>query len=574
VRVIRPDQRLYFIPGVGIVVREAGGGGASTIPQYLMQGETPIPAVIFSFDDGHASDYTQAWRYCRAKHIRCTSYIITGSIGGGPQMSVDQMVELDAAGWAIANHTTDHTSLTTLDQAAQRVKIGGARDALDALGLTRASKHVAYPSCAYNADTLLAMAAEGMETGRKCERTLFFGQLTAPYEIPAYNIDMTTSLATAKGYIDAAVAAGKVVMFYMHEIGGAEAGDWPIADFEALVDYVLAKGVLTLTIDDLYNLQSGPIAYYDYDETAPALSGVEVGTVNWNTVVAVFDKRVTADSDFLTGVSITVDGVAATITSATRQSDQMTVYYVLDTAVAYGETVLFSYDATTGKIENLSGVDLATITGRAVTNNVPELQTLMLQPDGVAGIDAFVTSANESANWWANNAAIQMITATSTQHGFIKFDLSSIPAGSTIYNATLSLWTKIQRSNTATLTVSRILAANSGWTEAQACWGYANLGAATRWAGDAGADGGADAGCSQSGTDFSATALGTSNWADGEGVGTQHDITLKASEMQAMLSANHGMVLRVTTGTRYIEVYSSDEATQTTRRPKLVVNYY
>lgn len=569
-RVIRPDQRLYFIPGVGIVVREAGGGGASTIPQYLMQGETPIPAVIFSFDDGHASDYTQAWRYCRAKHVRCTSYIVTGSIGGPVQMSADQLIELDSGGWCIANHTTDHTKLTTLDQAAQQVKIGDARDALDALGLTKASRHLAYPYCAYDANTLLAMAAEGMETGRKCADVLFFGQLTAPYEIPAYNIDAAISLATAKGYIDAAVTAGKVVMFYLHEIGGEEAGDWPVADFEALVDYVLAEDVLTLTIDDLYNLQSGPIAYYAFDDTPPVLSSVEVGTVTSSTVVAVFDEKVTGDGDLLTGVSITVDAAAATISSATRQSDQKTVYYVLDTPVAYGETVLFSYTTATGKIENLSGVDLASITDRAVTNNVPETFTLTLQPDGTAGVDCFISSGSPTGNW--NSAALQMRTTTTVQHGFIKFDLSSIPSGSTIYSATLSLWTHWSVTGNGTLTINRILAANSAWTETGAKWNYQT--GTTPWAGDTGADGGADAGCSQSGTDFAATALGTSDWASGEAVGTQHDFTFNVSEMQAMFEANHGMVLRVTAGTRYIDVYSSDEATETTRRPKLVVQYY
>lgn len=121
--------------------------------------------------------------------------------------------------------------------------------------------------------------------------------------------------------------------------------------------------------------------------------------------------------------------------------------------------------------------------------------------------------------------------------------------------------------------VHRILSANSGWSES--CnWDYADgAGASDRWAGDSGSDGGVDAGCSVSGTDYSSTQMGSVTW-DREGaVGTEYNISLDTTEFAAMVAANYGIVITCPTiWDDRANFCSSDHAT-TGYRPKLVIDY-
>lgn len=198
------------------------------------------------------------------------------------------------------------------------------------------------------------------------------------------------------------------------------------------------------------------------------------------------------------------------------------------------------------------------------------MTTLTLQPDGTDGIDF---NTNEGSPSTANNAAASFAVRSAAnlrRIALLKFDVSSIPAGSTINSATLTLWTLASVGSTFTL--NNILAANSAWIEA-ATWEYA-VPSTVRWAGDSGGDAGTDGGCSVSGTDYSATSLGGFTNISGESADTQYDITLDVTQVTAWLTANYGFVIRSTAGSNGISSWrSSDYATDATKRPKLVIVY-
>lgn len=169
--------------------------------------------------------------------------------------------------------------------------------------------------------------------------------------------------------------------------------------------------------------------------------------------------------------------------------------------------------------------------------------------------------------------------------GLVKFDLTPL-IGATINSATFYMrlfgsgWT--QRYNFA---CNRILSANDGWVAGtndgvaqtgSSDWNY-KVRATTRWIGDVAGDGGADAGCSQSGVDWSATnigsyALGNQNLADG----WEMVVPLNVSELTTMVSGNYGMLLHINagngTGGSSTDFYSANCSTET-YRPKLVVDY-
>ena len=221
-------------------------------------------AIIIMFDDGYESDHGIALQYMRPRRLRATSFIITNYIGNAGFMSAEQLADLYAAGWDISNHSMSHPYLTTLSQAEQEAELAGATAAIDALGFARASRHVAYPYGAYNADTFAAMTATGMWTGRRTAQT---HSLPLPHaelrHIPrTKTMTSATTLASVISAINNAITHGEVRAFSFHGLTeGVPAGDeWGAGDFRAMIDHIMAVGIPVITINDWYNAISGPIA--------------------------------------------------------------------------------------------------------------------------------------------------------------------------------------------------------------------------------------------------------------------------------------------------------------------------
>jgi hypothetical protein len=155
----------------------------------------------------------------------------------------------------------------------------------------------------------------------------------------------------------------------------------------------------------------------------------------------------------------------------------------------------------------------------------------------------------------------------------IKWNFSGLPAGAILTGATLSLWNDAAGgAGDAVHTIHAILPANSAWTEADANWDWAVNGV-TRWAGDAGGDGGADAGCCVAGTDYNAVSMGSLTLLAGQPVGTESAGALNVAQMQAMIAANYGMAI-INTNTGVVASWRSSENATTIKRPRLVLDYY
>lgn len=195
--------------------------------------------------------------------------------------------------------------------------------------------------------------------------------------------------------------------------------------------------------------------------------------------------------------------------------------------------------------------------------------TLDVQPDATAGIDTYVYRNLPTFNY---ATATEMMLAAAGEYyrqGLIKFDLSDLE-GAELTSATLTLYISTTYEwDPQPIHVHRILVANSGWTEAGAKWDY-SVGT-TRWAGDSGSDGGEDAGCTVSGTDYSSTVMGSRTIPANAAVGSAQAATLDLDELATMVGANYGMVIEPTSYAPF-QVASSDHATSG-YRPQLVVEY-
>jgi len=204
--------------------------------------------VSIQFDDGASSVYETVYPLMAARGMKGTAYIESSLIGTTGHMSAAQLLELNAAGWDIGNHTVDHPDLRTLSVAQQQAELTGCQTALDSLGLTRASRHVAYPSGWYNADTLTAMANAGMLTGR-----ISGGNTIDPPPVPIYELDSPNpwTLDVGKEFVQDALLTNGTFLFHQHDIGTAP--DFSVVDFTAWLDYLVAQNVRTVTVSELYD---------------------------------------------------------------------------------------------------------------------------------------------------------------------------------------------------------------------------------------------------------------------------------------------------------------------------------
>jgi peptidoglycan/xylan/chitin deacetylase (PgdA/CDA1 family) len=234
-----------------------------------------VPVCLMRFDDGWAEEYTNCYSYMKQFRIRGTDMVVTNNIGTGGCMTAAQLIEMDSKGWAICNHTNDHTNLTTLTEANQETRLTGGMNGLNAIGLTRCSKYVGFPNAASNDNTLVAMTNTGMLAGGSSSEGILHGPTPyVPMVLPTENnlysmitgfdcIYSAWTLAQMEGFIDAAIAAGVGITPQFHKVG-TDADQLTAADFQTFVDYIRAKAkaglIYLITYDDLYKATLGPVS--------------------------------------------------------------------------------------------------------------------------------------------------------------------------------------------------------------------------------------------------------------------------------------------------------------------------
>ena len=194
--------------------------------------------------------------------------------------------------------------------------------------------------------------------------------------------------------------------------------------------------------------------------------------------------------------------------------------------------------------------------------------------DQAAAADAMIsaftgTTTTNYGTDTANSGFGEQNNATgATKRFLIKFDLSSIPSNANISSATLSLWVKQDfADNAGTAKMYRLL---RNWVESEVTATIYSTG--NNWG---------TFFCANSSTDYDGSAEHAScSFGTGETDGTEMQFTFTAgglTELKKMIDGtynNYGWMIKMDTelNDAYL-VYTSEEVTQTTRRPKLVIEY-
>ena len=192
---------------------------------------------------------------------------------------------------------------------------------------------------------------------------------------------------------------------------------------------------------------------------------------------------------------------------------------------------------------------------------------IIIQPDAAAGKD---NSLSESAPALNQGTAIFLSFRTTVggrQRPILQFDLSPL-VGFEMGRAELRLFTTgPSPASPVTVTVNRIAAGNSSWTELGSSWNVADTG--RPWAGDVDGLGGIDAGCSIGGTDYEEPAIGVGVIPASSPTDYELVIPLDLVQLAAMVGgANYGFVLTSNSGSGLS--FRSSDYTVALNRPALV----
>jgi peptidoglycan/xylan/chitin deacetylase (PgdA/CDA1 family) len=218
------------------------------------------PLVAITFDDGYADTYSVAHSYLKTKNMVATMYAISSLIDTAGYCTTANLLEMQADGWTIGNHTSDHTLLDTLTLAEQETNINACKNFLYGIGITgNHPLHLSYPGGHKDANTVTAMTNLGMLTGRLNTGSAITARpISDYYAVPTFGIINTVSLTDAKTTIDNLVFLKRCATLMFHKLveTPTEEIEWSISDFQALVDYILSKGVITVNMDELYSINT------------------------------------------------------------------------------------------------------------------------------------------------------------------------------------------------------------------------------------------------------------------------------------------------------------------------------
>lgn len=120
--------------------------------------------------------------------------------------------------------------------------------------------------------------------------------------------------------------------------------------------------------------------------SAVDFKSAEVGDVS-NTIVAVTFTDIVAASNFLTGVTIKVNGGAVGISSAAQPANQAIVEFTMAAPIVVGATITFEY--TPGNYVDQNAITLSKVPADTVTNNLGRAMRFNLPDNSIHLSTAF-----------------------------------------------------------------------------------------------------------------------------------------------------------------------------------------
>ncbi len=198
--------------------------------------------ICITFDDVSSTVYDYAYPVLADADITATAFVIAGRIGGQiasrPEryMNLDELREVEAAGWEIGSHGVNHLGMATLTEEEIRYELSESREMLTQFGFDVTT--FAYPFGSLS-DYATSIGAEYYDRMRTTEYTTNMFLHDYPSSRLETGVIDEGTWEQTKRYIDKAVRTDTTAIFLLHWImpdGTVEGTDYNI---QTLADYLV-----------------------------------------------------------------------------------------------------------------------------------------------------------------------------------------------------------------------------------------------------------------------------------------------------------------------------------------------
>ena len=222
-------------------------------------------AISVAFDDCRQSQYDYAFPLMQARGIKATFYVVTDAISdfsnSSAFMSIAELQTLQDYGCEIASHSKTHASFTDISDSQIREECNVSKQVLQSYGFS--ADNFAYPYGSRNNHTD-SIVAEYYRSARSAYAPAYIMQLpTSQFLLPGGPGE--TGDPSVLSYLESGVdevdsSNGWAIVFFHNIIPDANNTPYTISsqDFESFLDYIIYKGVPTITVNQGLDLTSPP----------------------------------------------------------------------------------------------------------------------------------------------------------------------------------------------------------------------------------------------------------------------------------------------------------------------------
>jgi peptidoglycan/xylan/chitin deacetylase (PgdA/CDA1 family) len=195
------------------------------------------PKLFVQFDDSLRTTYDTAFPIMEEYGITATNFAITGREGADRHLTLEQMEELQDAGWEFGSHTHTHRRTGELSLDEQREELEKSKEWLLDHGFTQAASTFAYPFGSFTTDTM-DLAAGYYDFATHGQRGAMNRAVSSPLSVnrhPADNSEQAMELIDL--LLDERIPTDTLVLYYHDVIEDHDVWINP-EDFEETMAYI------------------------------------------------------------------------------------------------------------------------------------------------------------------------------------------------------------------------------------------------------------------------------------------------------------------------------------------------
>jgi peptidoglycan/xylan/chitin deacetylase (PgdA/CDA1 family) len=204
---------------------------------FLMQ-EPRTAMITMTMDDGSWSLYNVAFKIFKEHGIPGTAYIVTGWFDVKPgRLSLEQMHEMQDAGWEIGSHSVNHMKLTQMPIKEAFNETYDSKIWLEARGFRVNS--FAYPEGNFNS-TIKQLAGSIYDVTRATHNG-YVSYSHVPTDRCVAGMDMPADHNDTFRYIDRAIAERSWIIFVSHAVHSDGGVVDNMQNLHSIADYIEQK---------------------------------------------------------------------------------------------------------------------------------------------------------------------------------------------------------------------------------------------------------------------------------------------------------------------------------------------